>query len=116
MSIELPSFDELARLAVDDPAALEALRQALVAQHIASRPESKHQKLQRLQFRIDGVIRRSNNPVHACVLLHQLMMDSTSSLLNEMQQLPSTAIAPSITAVGLKQPRLRLISGREKVK
>ena len=113
MSIELPSFDELARLAADDPEELEALRQALVAQHIASRPESKHQKLERLQFRIDGVIQRSNNPVHACVLLHQLMIDNTSSLLHEMKQLPRTVVSSSNTNSVVKQPRLILISGKE---
>ncbi|QSR35748.1 hypothetical protein CFI10_12200 [Marinobacterium iners] len=111
MGVELPSFDELARLAADDPAALEALRQDLVAQHIASRPEAKHQKLERLQFRINGVLRRAGNPLHACVLLNQLMLDSTANLLNEMRLLPHTEIdGPSQIAMSSKKPHLILVS------
>lgn len=88
---EMPDFETLADLAARDPIAFEKIRDHLIEKTIYSQPESKREKLARLQFRIDGVIRRSSNPVHACVLLNGLLLDSAANLLDKIDCLPGTS-------------------------
>mgnify|MGYP000200476368 CR=1 FL=1 len=87
--IEKPSFDELAKLAHSDPEGFEALRRRILESHIAASPEEQKLKLERMQFRINGVLRRSSNPVHACILLQNMMVENTtriSDALSGLQQ------------------------------
>lgn len=78
--VEKPPFDELAELARSDPEAFEALRRRLVESHIARSPVEQKLKLQRMQFRINGVLKRSSNPVHACILLQSMLAENTSRM------------------------------------
>lgn len=85
--IEKPSFDELSALALADPEAFEALRLRIVESHIAASPKEQKLKLERMQFRINGVLRRSSNPVHACILLQGMMVENTSRMSDALSGL-----------------------------
>jgi len=65
-------FDRLSRLAKRRPKAFEALREKLIREAIASVPDGG-QGLARLQFRIDGVRKRSPTPYLACLRISELM-------------------------------------------
>lgn len=84
---EKPSFDELADLAHADPEAFEALRLRILASHIAASPKEQKLKLERMQFRINGVLRRSSNPVHACILLQGMMVENTTRISDALSGL-----------------------------
>lgn len=84
---ELPCFDELSRLARDDPQALEALRGELVDECIGNAPEHLRLKLRRLQFRVDGVRRRSRTPLAAAVKLNVLMWVGFLEMNDALQDL-----------------------------
>jgi hypothetical protein len=107
--VSIPDFDSLVQLAQNDPVALEQLRMELVEQHIAGRPETQRQKLERMQFRINGVIRRASNPVHTCVLLNDLLMESAADLLQKLNQIPGKRDREAIDTAQPRQPQLCLV-------
>lgn len=79
-----PSHDELSRLAKDDPAAFEALRQQLINELIGRAPEHLQRRLQGVQFRVDAVRARSSNPLGATVKIYELMWKSFIGLRDEL--------------------------------
>lgn len=85
----LPDFEELVRLAEEDPAALEKLRQEAVNALIQNAPEQQRRRLKGLQFQIDMERQKAKNPMDSCVRISRLMHESFSKLrdtLNEAQQ------------------------------
>ncbi|MFZ2855893.1 MAG: DUF3135 domain-containing protein [Rhodocyclaceae bacterium] len=84
---ELPSFEELSRLARDDPQALEVLRGELINECIGKAPEHLRVALRRLQFRIDGVRRRSRTSLAAAVKLNALMWSEFLEMNDALQDL-----------------------------
>lgn len=72
----LPSHDFLSRLARDDPQEFEALRRSLIEDCIDSAPERIRPRLRQLQFRVDGIRRRSASPLGATLKLQALMWES----------------------------------------
>lgn len=84
---ELPCFDELSRLARDDPQALETLRGELVDECIGKAPEHLRLALRRLQFRIDGVRLRSRTSLAAAVKLNALMWSEFLAMNDALQDL-----------------------------
>lgn len=95
-SLELPDFDQLVKLAQEDPEALEALRKKLCEALIQQAPESYQRRLRGLQFKIDMERRRAKTPMAACVKLSKLMQDSFYKLrvaLNEASSQQATASA-----------------------
>ncbi|MBV0934805.1 DUF3135 domain-containing protein [Marinobacterium weihaiense] len=111
--VSIPDFDSLVQLAQNDPVALEQLRMELVEQHIAGRPETQRQKLERMQFRINGVIRRASNPVHTCVLLNDLLMERSADLLQKLNQIPGKRDREAIDTAQPRQPQLRLVKKKD---
>lgn len=115
--VEKPPFDELVELARFDPDAFEALRRKLVESHIARSPIDQKLKLQRMQFRINGVLKRSSNPVHACILLQNMLAENTgrmsdaliglqdgvggwvSAVVDEMEKVEGVPVAPRLRLV-----------------
>ena len=85
--VKTPPFDELAELAHSDPDAFEALRRRIIESHIAASPKEQKLKLERMQFRINGVLRRSSNPVHACILLQGMMVENTTRISDALSGL-----------------------------
>ena len=101
MSIALPDFNTLKRLAQDDPAALEALRQEKIRELIQSAPEAYRARLQGLQFQIDAQRRLAKNPVQSCINISRMMHDSFAKLrekLNEAAQ-GGLVVAPAAEPV-----------------
>ncbi len=72
----MPSFDEMVRLAKNDPETLERIRLKLIEETIAEAPENCHRRLRGLQFQIDMERRRASNPMSACVRISKMMHDS----------------------------------------
>lgn len=74
--MEMPSFDELARIAKDDPAKYEEIREQLVNDLIASAPDESQRRLRGLQFQVDMERRRSKTPMASCIAISKMMHDS----------------------------------------
>jgi hypothetical protein len=86
--VEMPTFDEMVRLAKTDPETLERLRMTLIEETIAEAPESCQRRLRGLQFQIDMERRKAGNPLGACVRISKMMHDS----LYTMRQTLNAAI------------------------
>ena len=86
LPLELPSHDDLARLARDDPPAYEALRRELIENFIASAPARLKPRLMGIQFRIDHVRRLSRSPLGATVRVYELMWKSFLTLNQNWQE------------------------------
>jgi hypothetical protein len=72
----MPSFDEMVRLAKNDPETLERIRLKLIEETIAEAPENCQRRLRGLQFQIDMERRRASNPMGACIKISKMMHDS----------------------------------------
>ena len=83
----LPDHDALTRLARSDPQSFETLRLELIESCIDDAPEPIRLRLRQLQFRIDGIRRRSRSPLGATVKIHSLMWDSLLEMNDELQKL-----------------------------
>lgn len=83
----LPDFDTLAKMARDDPQALEDLRQNLVDDLIEHAPKAKRARLRGLQFRVDAIRRLSKSDLGAAVKIYELMLRSFRSLADEWNNL-----------------------------
>lgn len=78
--IELPAFDTLRALAIEDPEALESLRSRLVAEVIDRAPSHQRAQLEGLQFVLDMERRRARNPMQCCVRMSELMHEKVERL------------------------------------
>ena len=76
-----PSFNELLKLAQEDPEALEKFRQEQVELIINQAPIKNQQRLRGLQFQIDAQrTLHPNSPMGACLKISQMMHDSCDNL------------------------------------
>jgi hypothetical protein len=82
--VEMPTFDEMVRLAKTDPETLENIRRVLIEDLIADAPESYQRRLRGLQFQIDMERRKAGNPMGACVAISKMMHDSLFKLRETM--------------------------------
>ena len=80
LSLSFPDFDELMKLAKEDPLALEALRIQLCSQLIDNAPEHYQHRLQGLQFTIDMERQRSGSSYKTCLRISQMMNDALHDL------------------------------------
>ena len=78
--INLLDFEELLRLAQNNPDKLEQLRIQWCEQIIHDAPSEYRRKLRGLQFRIDMERRKAKSPMAACISLSGMMHDSFDSL------------------------------------
>jgi len=86
---ELPDFNELMRLAQENPDELERIRQEAVEDLITNAPSDHQRRLRGLQFQVDMERKRAKNPMDSCIRISRLMHDSFAKLrdtLNEAQQ------------------------------
>lgn len=90
-----PGTKELHDLAQHHPEKLESLRQLWIERIIQSAPQQRRQRLRGLQFQIDAIRRGSKNPIHICVRLNTLMMDSLHRLGSAIQSSETDAIRAS---------------------
>ena len=78
--MEMPTFDEMVRLAKTNPETLENIRRVLIEDLIADAPEYCQRRLRGLQFQIDMERRKAGNPMGACVKISKMMHDSLFQL------------------------------------
>jgi len=74
------NFEDLAGLALKDPAKFEALRTKLCNDLINSAPKRLHRRLNGLQFTIDMERQKAKTPLAACIKLSQMMHESLAQL------------------------------------
>ena len=91
----LHSHDALSRLAQSDPQSFETLRLELIANTIDDAPEPVQLRLRQIQFRIDGIRRRSHSPLGATVKIQALMWESFLVLNEQLQQFRPPPRCPS---------------------
>ncbi|HDH04045.1 MAG TPA: DUF3135 domain-containing protein [Candidatus Campbellbacteria bacterium] len=72
MSIEF-NFDEWAKLAKAKPKEFERKRQEAIETTIAEARSENQKHLRQLQWRIDMEIKRSKNPLEACVKVNKML-------------------------------------------
>jgi len=85
---EVDDFEMWAKLAESDPRAFEEKRRLMLESFIEGAPSHLHQRLQRLQWRIDREREKCSTPLSACVRLYSMMWDSVcgdSGLLRALQ-------------------------------
>jgi hypothetical protein len=81
MMSNYPSFNDLLKLAQENPEALEKFRQEQVELIINRAPVKHRQRLRGLQFQIDAQrARHINSPMGACLKISQMMHDSFEDL------------------------------------
>lgn len=84
----IPEFDELTKMAQNNPDQLEALRLKLIDETISLADQSFQRKLRGLQFHIDMEIRRAKSPMAACVKISEMMHGSLNELRNAITNRP----------------------------
>lgn len=84
----LPCFEDLARLAHDDPSGFEALRREIVDDFIDHAPARLHQRLRGIQFRVDGTRQLAHDGLDAAQQVFAMMRDSFDALAGHWRTLP----------------------------
>jgi len=82
--MELPSFEELRKLAETNPDGLESLRLCMIEDTISGAPDDIQRRLRGLQFRIDAERRLASNPMSACIRISSLMNDRLHELMEAL--------------------------------
>ena len=100
-------FEEWSDLASSDPQAFEKLRQDVISEFLGQLPEKQQPRLRRLQWRIDRIRERSDNPMAATLNLYSMMWDSVAGDGGMLAVLENPALAvekPSRSATILAFP------------
>lgn len=95
MSALLPSFNELVKMAKEDPDKLDQLQKKLCEELIQNAPQECQRKLRGTQFKVDMERRRARSPLAACMKISNMMQESFSQLrevLNEVQTIKTPHI------------------------
>ena len=108
-------FDELARLARENPDGFEATRKRMIQEVIDNAsPEIKH-RMEGLQWQIDQVRKTSSNPMASCLKISEMMWDSvlgedglleSMQQLNEPQSLASRTPRESAKIIDINKPKI----------
>ncbi|MFA7281243.1 MAG: DUF3135 domain-containing protein [Sterolibacterium sp.] len=84
---ELPSHEELSRLAHDDPQAYETLRREFVENFIENAPDKYRKRLRGIQFRVDHERQLSHTALGSTVRVYKMMWDSFLCLNSTWQEI-----------------------------
>jgi len=84
MFVDLPDFNYLKKLAEEDPEELDFLCHFYSRQLIDSAPEKYQKRLNGILFQIEATRRRCKNPLHRCITISKMMMDSFENLQNAL--------------------------------
>lgn len=76
----LPSFDELKKLAQENPEELERFRQQQVNAIIESAPEHLRRRLKGIQFQVDCRRKLHKSAMGSCISISKMMQDSVKQL------------------------------------
>ena len=78
---DFPNFDQLLKLAKEQPEALEQFRQEQIELLISQAPARSQHRLRGLQFQIDAQRQlHGDSPLGACVKISQMMHESFAEL------------------------------------
>ncbi len=83
-------FDEMLRLARDDPDAYERKRELMIQEVIDSTPPEVKRRMEGLQWQIDQIRSTSANPMSSCLKISQMMWDNVlgdNGLVDHMRRL-----------------------------
>ena len=104
-------FDEMSRIAKDDPAAFEQRRQELLSAAIDNASPNIKRRLEGLQWQVDQVRNTSNTPLASCIRISKMMWDSVleqDGLLDNLERLQNGELsvnsAKKTTAAILRLP------------
>lgn len=78
-------FDEILKMATEDPDGFEVYRQKIINAFINNLPVEKHEQTRRLQWRIDQSTRHIKNPMVKLEVVYGQMMDSFLELGGYLQ-------------------------------
>lgn len=85
---DFPTFDELLKLAQEDPDKLEAFRQEQIEKLIADAPQSSQRRLRGLQFQIDAQRKiHHDSPMGSCMSISKMMHESFAELRTWLNQI-----------------------------
>ena len=108
-------FESWSELASTDPEAFEKRRQSEIDKLIDAAPEASKLRLQRLQFRVDGIRRRSGSALGGCVAISELMWTEFAGqggLLESLEQLQSLCAGitpPELESSTVSRPKASLL-------
>ncbi|ARN76054.1 DUF3135 domain-containing protein [Oceanicoccus sagamiensis] len=91
MKQEMPNFDTLLELAINDPEQLEEIRNELALTTINAAPETMRKRLEGLQFQIDSTRHLAKTPLAACIRLSEMMHNSLEELRQAVKRPTQTA-------------------------
>lgn len=83
----LPSFEELKRLASEDPKGLSQLRRSYCEDFISTVPSDHQHRLLCLQNRVELELQRAKNPISGIIMLSGMMQQSVEKLAEGFNQL-----------------------------
>ena len=87
MSSNLPDFDELRKMAQEDPEGLQEIKRRMIEDIIDNAPEEIKRRLRGLQFQADSCIKSSKTPMTACIGMNMMMRKSLNRLNTALQSL-----------------------------
>jgi len=84
---DFPTFDELVKLAKENPDQLEAYRQEQIENLINEAPASSQRRLRGLQFQIDAQRKiHQDSPMGSCMSISKMMHESFTELRSWLNQ------------------------------
>ncbi|WP_370981473.1 DUF3135 domain-containing protein [Agaribacterium sp. ZY112] len=105
MKSKLPSHQELAKLAQNDPEALEQIRQQHIEELINNAPAEYQRRLRGLQFQVDAKRQTHNNPMGACIEISRMMMESLQGLQQALEGTSTIESEPAATVLSFNRQR-----------
>lgn len=100
-------FDHWSELAEKDPDAFEERRSAVIRQTIEQAPAPMRRRLQGIQWQVDNIRERSNNPMAACLKISNLMWKSVlekDGLLDSLNSLGNTTLGNPDSPLRTRKP------------
>ncbi len=76
MLFDYQDFDHWVALAKESPDTFESMRRSAIEELIESSPAASQHRLRCRQWQIDQVRQLANNPLHACIKISEMMMES----------------------------------------
>ncbi|MFC3852017.1 DUF3135 domain-containing protein [Salinispirillum marinum] len=89
--IEIPDFNELMRMAREEPEALETMRKEYTEQLLASAPPESLHRLQGMAFVLDAKRRTAHSPAEVCKAMSDLMLERLKVLQANFEDIKGIA-------------------------
>jgi uncharacterized protein DUF3135 len=92
-------FDEMVRLAKEDPDAYERKRETMIQEVIDNTSPEVKRRMEGLQWQIDQIRTTSANPMSSCLKISQMMWDNVlgeDGLVDHMKRLSSPEQIPRL--------------------